>query len=966
LEFFCFFVLQPKEKKHRKMGANLVKELGLSEESEGVTLVEVAALWSQYSTVEGGIPRKHWQKFLKDWCSAFNEDSNEQRTQAKAVLEHMGIFLEKQVAVSTSSQLSSSPSSLSKAAAAHQHHRGANLVTMNAFKKWIQAFFEGREARKRAASAASSGASLLEQQRLAFGSSFPARQFISHDDGTDGLAPHHHSNGEGGRSQRSHSFDMSASEGAEPQQFDVSDDSEAIGRCSSSDSDNDGDDSDDGGGGNPSAKGRVLASAIEADRRISGSGEQPDRSEVRSAWASAKDVQAPPVLTFGGGDASGAVGLTFGNGTGGGDASESSSLSAAAASGGATSPRSTSSSASGRRRARRGLSFALEPKPRLVRRALKRPARLNVWDECEYSGSEQLLKRGDVASGGKSPFNVDSASLNQLFWLLVAPVAARYAIEQQEFVEMFFFMMPSFASDALCAQKLRELYSAKGLLCVGADDDTSLDQIRQVNRVRGATLRVLRHWLVAHRRDCTPPNAATKLSLARSLADDAARSSAQLRHGAEQLRNAADMVEMAVAAAGNHENKSKNEAARSPLDVILLAPSNRSRQPGRGGPGGFGHLHHHGGGGPMFGGDSAGGLGAESIDWAAVSLFDADISVVAEQLSLRAHVAFAKIKQSEFFAWLHGRHEDAANLAFFNSRFTVLSSKMVSTIVSTRKLEERVGLLSRAIELGNALLELNDIIDGFAVVCSLNSPPVRRLAQTFDGISKARRQQFDAMLHIFALSERPREFARWQDQLSSPVVPYMGCYRKLFDHYRRHRLQQSKMAGNDASSSSPSSSGTADWSFIPLGSGSGSGEKKVAAAITAADEPLPLSAAMPQRFVSRDVIITRSRPEPSSTAPSPSSSSSSIEASRRSSKLSLLKDASLPPSSSLSSLSLPARLIPIHEYRRAHYILAAAASFRDFPYSFERDPNFSKLLHRLPKISTKEQIARSRTLENQK
>ena len=350
---------------------------------------------------------------------------------------------------------------------------------------------------------------------------------------------------------------------------------------------------------------------------------------------------------------------------------------------------------------------------------------VGIWKELEYLPSNRLIL---YQPGTRNMFNMSRATLNQLVALLVVRVPAQRIIDQYEYIQRFFWIYPSVSTGSAVYAKLAELWAAspraESLKAAVPDPD--------VVALRCAILDCFRHWVVTFPSDFDAEitRQLTRLIRGGLQQPQYARKATRIREVIMEKRRSTMGPSASASHAGHHRQ-----------------------------------LHESPPGAP---------------EWTTVSLFEVDLKLVAQQLAIRALGSFNKIARSEFAAWLRDDYAQAPNLAFFNARFEVLSSKMSAGILACKSPTDRLALLQRAIDLGLEMFLLNNVADGLAIAACLHSPHIRRLTSTFEQLSNKYKFAIESFDRHLLRSEDPAAFNIWQLSLPRPTVLYLGTFRSQF------------------------------------------------------------------------------------------------------------------------------------------------------------------------------------------
>lgn len=112
---------------------------------------------------------------------------------------------------------------------------------------------------------------------------------------------------------------------------------------------------------------------------------------------------------------------------------------------------------------------------------------------------------------------------------------------------------------------------------------------------------------------------------------------------------------------------------------------------------------------------------------------DADYKLIAEQLTLVDSYYFSRIFPEEFLgeSWKKKDKNVAVNLKLMLERYDRLNDWM-SSLCLALNMKDRVNAIINLVQLGQHLLELNNFFSLSAIVTTLTSDPVQRLARTWE------------------------------------------------------------------------------------------------------------------------------------------------------------------------------------------------------------------------------------------
>ncbi|KAF9116348.1 hypothetical protein BGX27_003342 [Mortierella sp. AM989] len=114
------------------------------------------------------------------------------------------------------------------------------------------------------------------------------------------------------------------------------------------------------------------------------------------------------------------------------------------------------------------------------------------------------------------------------------------------------------------------------------------------------------------------------------------------------------------------------------------------------------------------------------------------------------------------------------------SRMIQLSNKITmwvtETIVDEQDIKKRIGLIKHWIEVGEECLKLNNFDTLTAISCAIESTPVKRLYNTWEGINKT---YFERSLQLKKMISSEYNYSVYRAKLKSihaPCIPFLGLY----------------------------------------------------------------------------------------------------------------------------------------------------------------------------------------------
>jgi len=152
---------------------------------------------------------------------------------------------------------------------------------------------------------------------------------------------------------------------------------------------------------------------------------------------------------------------------------------------------------------------------------------------------------------------------------------------------------------------------------------------------------------------------------------------------------------------------------------------------------------------------------------------------IARQITLMDFDSFAKIEPKECLnqSWnKEYRVTKAPNINTMIQMFNKLSNWVGTEIVKREKLEERVEVIEKVIELGGHCKDLNNFNALFSVISGLNLASIFRLKQTWAAVSAEKKAQYDELNKYISRDFNFRAIRTALRNVKPPCIPYIGLY----------------------------------------------------------------------------------------------------------------------------------------------------------------------------------------------
>ncbi|KAK3814468.1 MAG: ras guanine nucleotide exchange factor domain-containing protein [Benniella sp.] len=149
------------------------------------------------------------------------------------------------------------------------------------------------------------------------------------------------------------------------------------------------------------------------------------------------------------------------------------------------------------------------------------------------------------------------------------------------------------------------------------------------------------------------------------------------------------------------------------------------------------------------------------------------------------------------------------------SRMVQLSNKITSwvtdTVVDEQDVKKRIGVVKHWIEVGEECLKLNNFDTLTAISCAIESTPVRRLHNTWEGISKAYIERAEQLRKTISSEFNYTVYRAKLKTVQAPCIPFLGLYFTVIAYIEDGNsiYKEPNPTGTTPNSSSSSSSAAA-------------------------------------------------------------------------------------------------------------------------------------------------------------
>ncbi|KAF9346513.1 hypothetical protein BGX26_001965, partial [Mortierella sp. AD094] len=168
---------------------------------------------------------------------------------------------------------------------------------------------------------------------------------------------------------------------------------------------------------------------------------------------------------------------------------------------------------------------------------------------------------------------------------------------------------------------------------------------------------------------------------------------------------------------------------------------------------------------------------------------------LARQLTILLSKLYMEIPYLELLA---KERPNCSRMAQVSNKITIW---VTDTIVDELDIKKRVGIIKHWIEVGEECLKLNNFDTLTAISCAIESTPVKRLHNTWEGISKT---YYERSLQLKKMVSSDYNYSLYRAKLKSiraPCIPFLGLYFTVIAY-----IEDGNSLYKDSNSMPPSSS----------------------------------------------------------------------------------------------------------------------------------------------------------------
>eukprot|EP00002_Diphylleia_rotans_P034055 TRINITY_DN7290_c0_g1_i4.p1 TRINITY_DN7290_c0_g1~~TRINITY_DN7290_c0_g1_i4.p1 ORF type:complete len:1286 (+),score=228.71 TRINITY_DN7290_c0_g1_i4:63-3920(+) len=160
-------------------------------------------------------------------------------------------------------------------------------------------------------------------------------------------------------------------------------------------------------------------------------------------------------------------------------------------------------------------------------------------------------------------------------------------------------------------------------------------------------------------------------------------------------------------------------------------------------------------------------------------VLDADVDVLANQLTLIDFSLFCRIKCHELLdqSWnrRHLRHH-SPHVVSMIARFNYISSWVVTSILWQEQAKKRAKVITKFIQIAEALRKLNNFNSLMGILSGLNQTPIHRLRIAMEEVSPRAKQTLAEIHELMSSASSYRKYRETLHNAKPPCIPFLGVY----------------------------------------------------------------------------------------------------------------------------------------------------------------------------------------------
>ncbi|GAM26201.1 hypothetical protein SAMD00019534_093760 [Acytostelium subglobosum LB1] len=160
------------------------------------------------------------------------------------------------------------------------------------------------------------------------------------------------------------------------------------------------------------------------------------------------------------------------------------------------------------------------------------------------------------------------------------------------------------------------------------------------------------------------------------------------------------------------------------------------------------------------------------------NMIDSDREELAIQMTLMDERVFRALSIFDLLKNRFAKPEQSPTFQAMVASFNRWSSWVGSEILSAVTASQRAQVIETFIEVASNLLELKNFHAGYALTMGLQHYAIKRLAQSWDRVSKKSMQVFATLQAVFSTDSNHKAYRDRLHITKPPLVPYIGIYSK--------------------------------------------------------------------------------------------------------------------------------------------------------------------------------------------